>query len=128
VTQNVTVMWVGLGIFLTSEIASVVEMYFSARFYREGRDEKWNKEKSTSEKWVETTWDWLPSFGLVLIVVAAASKNETIGMFGITLYFCRIVSYFIMGLIAEYVAGIPQRMTYGGWKIDRYRGRYRRRR
>lgn len=39
-----------------------------------------------------------------------------------------IVSYALQSMIISLVAGIPMRMTYGGWKVDSWRSRQGRRR
>jgi hypothetical protein len=84
------------------------------------------KKKSAFENVVETGWNWLPTIGLVLAIVGHVNKNDLMAGSCMALWIGRIVSYFSMGIITEHVAGIPQRLTYGGWKVDRFRGKRRR--
>jgi hypothetical protein len=108
-------------LFLMGELAHLVWAYRAARFYHEGRDEEWRKEQTTSQKVVDGIWDWLSIVGLISMGVGGVTNNEAMGISGGMLWFGRILSYVIGGIITQVVAGIPLRMTYGGWKVNRSR-------
>ena len=123
--NNRNVAIAGIIIFFLGELADLVWLYRSSRFYREGRDEEWDKELTKKQKIINGVWNWFPFVAFIWAAIGGANKNEAMAISGIMPYFGRIVAYLIGGFIVQFIADIPLRMGYGGWKVDRYRRRRR---
>jgi len=88
--------------------------YKQAKLYREG---KWKQsDKNNLLEIVEIRFkQGMFIVGLGLMVFHQAS--------GTIIFVSAIISYFISGLIAKDVAGIPLKMGYGGWQKRNFKRR-----
>ncbi|HEU0143206.1 MAG TPA: hypothetical protein VFQ47_00330 [Nitrososphaera sp.] len=109
----------GASLYISSEIIDLVLEYHAAKLFSEGTWEP-NERKSIGEtlsKWIRNL---LLFSGLFLALGGSIA--------GIIIWVGSIICWFVAGVIAREVAGIPVRMGYGGWKIYRPRKRRTRQR
>jgi hypothetical protein len=108
----------GAVLFLVIELLALISDYRAAKEFREGIWEP--KEKTT----LGTMTDWVRGIvlygGTVLSVIQ--KRDEPVFILWVGIIGC----WFLAGVIAQIVGGVPLRMTYGGWKVDRRRRRGRR--
>jgi len=88
--------------------------YKRAKLYRDGKF-KQSETKTLLENAELRFRQGMFIVGIVLMVFHQAS--------GVIIFVSAIISYFISGLIAKEVAGIPLQMGYGGWQKRNFRRR-----
>jgi protein-S-isoprenylcysteine O-methyltransferase Ste14 len=109
----------GALLYISLEIIDLVLEYRAAKLFREGAWEP-NEGKSIAEtlsKWIRNL---LLFSGLFLMLGGYIA--------GVIIWVGSIICWFVAGVIAREVAGIPVRMGYGGWKVYRPRKRRTRQR
>ncbi len=100
-------------LFLTLEAISLVATYKVAKVYRAGT---W---KPDAEGGLEKAASVLRGIIIFAGLILCISQNTA----GIIIWVGVIVCWIASGVITEHVAGIPLKMTYGGWAVNRKRRR-----
>ena len=84
-------------------------------------------ERSLSDHAAEWINGAITLTGLVLVVITMDRDDSGFAIGGSIIWFGSLACYFVWGIIAREVGGIPVSMGYGGWKVRRDRhGRIRR--
>lgn len=84
-------------------------------------------ERSLSDRAAEWVDGAITFTGLVLVVITMDRDDSGFAIGGSLIWFGSVACYFVSGIIAREVGGIPLSMGYGGWKVRRDRhGRIRR--
>lgn len=115
----------GIVAFGVVRLTDVVRQVRAAMYYRRGEDEKWQLPETRVRKAASYLDGTITIAGLAAPFVATHHKAAESGFF---LWIIAVADWVLSGIIAHSVAGIPLRMTYGGWKVDRGRARRHRHR
>jgi hypothetical protein len=116
----------GAVVYLACLIAELFLHYRDMKLLRTGGTPQPDSNSAISvrvARWIQNT---IALTGLVL-VVATKGEGSDYAIAGWIIWIGVIVCYFISGIIAREVGGVPLSMGYGGWRVRRDRkGRLRR--
>ena len=118
VLRNTTVAVAGASVFMLVEVVRLGFDYKEARAYRQGT---WTPgDKTAIEKATGVVRGMVFWGGIIASMVREVPAVAGILWFGV------IACWLVAGWIVKFVADIPVRMGYGGWRVYRPRGRRRR--
>lgn len=105
-------------------VAQLVQMYREAKLLRAGT---WKPHQRSLCGQLGNWINWVITLtGLVLVCANQVGATQGYGIAGWIIWGGAILCYFLSGIIAREVGGIPLSMGYGGWTVRRARnGRYR---
>ncbi len=118
--DNVALSFAGVVAYGVTCLGEIVWQIRASLYYRQSRDDKWNIPKTKVEKVAGFLYGTVTVSGLLAPFVAAHHKAAESGF---VIWIVAVFTWFMSGIIAQSVAGIPLRMTYGGWKGNRHRRR-----
>lgn len=112
ITGNEPLEISGAFIFLLFHLLDLILEYKEAKLFRAG---KWKPPETRNIlEIVERRFGQ----GMVIVGLLLTLLQHTSGMI---IWVGAIISYFISGLLATHVAGIPLEMGYGGWRKPNFR-------
>jgi len=118
--RNESLVVTGAIIHFLAGISELIQEYHKAKQYRA---KTWTPKE---HNWIERIGDWargVITFAGLILMVASQSNDEAMSYLiaGGIVWGGAILCYFLSGIIAREVGGIPLSMGYGGWKIRRTR-------
>ena len=100
--------------YLLKLLLNVIDLIIKSKEYKRGINIKTTKNK------LEEITDVTEGILVIGSLFAMAPDNNLYKIPGRVIWFGQIVNFILVGPIVEIFAGIPMKMTYGGWKL-RYR-------
>ena len=116
----------GAVVYLSLEVIDLVILYRSAKLFRTGQWEP-NEKKRTPDRIAQIIRNLILFAGLIG-TVTLRDKTNAYAISGAMIWIGTIVCWLIAGWITKGVAGMPLKMGYGGWSVDRSEKRRNRRR
>jgi hypothetical protein len=126
-TPNPIFAKVGAIIYLLMSAFSLIGTYQASKQYRNGEWEPENKKQTMIQILSRVLELTILFVGLFAMMIGQQDDKRGLLVAGIIIWVGNILVWLISGFIAQSVAGIPLRMTYGGWKVYRPHRRRRKR-
>lgn len=112
--QNTKIATIGAIVYLGALLYDIINLIVKSKRFKDIE-----AARSKSEKFI-TILDVILAIGSL---VAMAAENDLYRFPGQVIWFGQIAVFVLFGPILEIFAGVPMKMTYGGWRIRKYRRR-----
>jgi hypothetical protein len=117
--QKTPIAIIGAILYLGAMLYDVIDLIVKSKKFKDGQDIE--VAKSTSDK-ITTI---LEGILVIISLIAMAAENDLYRIPGQIIWFGQIAVFVLVGPIVEIFAGIPMKMTYGGWRVRKYQRRRR---